>query len=329
MFQLLSGLVRSTTTCNRLNKASASCTAQIANKGAMCSQWFLFHRPIWAYLGFVTMPVYVLMCVYICWWLCFGSHLLKDDNLSSVCMRISMCTEGRKVCACEGERERKWKETCHPRRDFQRTIMVILVAIWALQNARDGLSAITRARLQGERRRWRENSHQFEQPSQSVAVDFKGQSLLFSSMVQAYSLKRTDQEKKNITPSLLPALNFTSSTLTQSMCTLFGYSGACCLNVTTRILDACCIRNSASSSPLLPPFLSILLRFPRVSFNASYIGSLSLWITCQPCLPGHLDREREVTVGDMLHPSVPLSSLRTHWWGTNSPHFLKVLYFCI
>lgn len=55
--------------------------------------------------------------------------------------------------------------------------MVILVAIWALQKARDRLTAITRARRHRERRRWRANNYQLEQPSQSLAVGFKGQSL--------------------------------------------------------------------------------------------------------------------------------------------------------
>lgn len=55
--------------------------------------------------------------------------------------------------------------------------MVILVAIWALQKARDRLTAITRARRHRVRRRWRANNYQLEQPSQSLAVGFKGQSL--------------------------------------------------------------------------------------------------------------------------------------------------------
>lgn len=41
LFQLFWGLVKSTTTCNGLNTASASCTPHIANKGAMYSLWCL------------------------------------------------------------------------------------------------------------------------------------------------------------------------------------------------------------------------------------------------------------------------------------------------
>lgn len=53
----------------------------------------------------------------------------------------------------------------------------------------------------------------------------------------------------------------------------------------------------ASSSPLPPPSLSLLLLFLpgtplRALAIAFYIGSLSLKMTCQPCLPGHLESEK-------------------------------------
>lgn len=146
--------------------------------------------------------------------------------------------------------------------------MVILVAIWALQKARDRLTAITRARRHRERRRWRANNYQLEQPSQSLAVDFKGQSLprqkvgasVFFPVCCRHALLREQIEGGKKPNSITPSCSqFTSSTLTQSMCTLFGYSGACCLNVTTRSLAyACSILKSSSFSPLVPPVFTFL-----------------------------------------------------------------------
>lgn len=55
------------------------------------------------------------------------------------------------MCVCG--RDWKWKRekaTCHHRGGIHRAIMVIPVAIWALQKATDRLSAMTRARLRGE-----------------------------------------------------------------------------------------------------------------------------------------------------------------------------------
>lgn len=100
----------------------------------------------------------------------------------------------------------------------------------------------------------------------------------------------------NTTPSLLSALNFSSSTLSQSMCTLPVYTRARCLNVTTRSLGARCIHNSGfsltSSSPLFLPRLLHFSKSLEALAIAFYISSLSLRITCQPCLPGRLEREK-------------------------------------
>lgn len=76
------------------------------------------------------MPVYVLGCVCVCVFVddCVLAHIYLRMIIYLVYMRISVYAEGRIVCACVGESESE-KETCHPRRDFQRTIMVILVAI--------------------------------------------------------------------------------------------------------------------------------------------------------------------------------------------------------
>lgn len=148
--------------------------------------------------------------------------------------------------------------------------MVILVAIWALQKASDRFSAITRARLQGERGREGDGGQTAISLSSPVSLS---QWILKASFTpdkwwvpQFFFLRVAGMQcersrLKKTTPSLLPALNFTSSALSQSMCTLLVCSGACCLNVTTRSLYARCIRNSASSSPLLPPFLSFLSLF--------------------------------------------------------------------
>lgn len=81
------------------------------------------------------------------------------------------------------------------------------------------------------------------------------------------------------------------------------------------------------------PFSASCRSFPSTSLKALaiafHIGSLSLWITWQPCLPGHLERERKGRVGDMLHPSGPLNCQGAHWWGTNSSSFLKILCLCV
>lgn len=153
-----------------------------------------------------------------------------------------------------------------------------------------------------------------EQLSQSVAEYFKGQSLprqvpqYFFSVLHGCNVTRTDREKKT---SLQPALNFTSSTLSQSMCTLLVYSRARCLNVTTRSLDPF-IRDSASSSPLLPSFIALFLLLLSISLKAlvmaffCYIGSFFalpashvLWV---------IQKEKS-KLGDMLHPNGPLNCL--------------------
>jgi len=180
--------------------------------------------------------------------------------------------------------ESRWaKETCHHWRGFQRAIMVILLAIWVLRKVRDGLSVIRKARLHGEKR-WRANSYQLEQLSQSVAVDFKGQNLprqvvgslgFFRFFLCVADIKCEGWSWKKTTPPLLPALNLTSSTLTQSVWTLSRYSGDCCLNVTTKSLDACCICDSTWFSA--PSSSSLLLLLCKYLWK--------LWILLFHCFP--------------------------------------------
>lgn len=194
-----------------------------------------------------------------------------------------MCVSGNKhehrgeTCVSVCDRDRKWKGervTCHHRRGIQHAIMVILVTIWALQKVSDRVSAITRVRLQGEVERERRGQPAISlrspvSPSQWIlkASLFQEKSwlpwFLFSLyLFQTCNVKGIKKKKKK-SPSLLSALNFTPSTLSQSMCTLLVYTRAHCLNVTTRSFDACCIHNSASSSPPRPPFLSFLLIFSK------------------------------------------------------------------
>lgn len=189
----------------------------------------------------------MLICGVFCLWLCFGTHLLKDEDLSCacVCLRISM-SRGGDVCVCVAETEKKH-------------------------------NSVT-------------------------------------------------------TPSLLSALNFSSSTLSQSICTLPVYTRARCLNVTTRSLDARCIHNSGfsltSSSPL---FLPRLLLFSKItwSFGYCFLYQFPKFANHLSAMPSWSFRKRKGIVAGMLHPSGPLSCQGAHWWGTNSSSFSKILCLCV
>lgn len=95
--------------------------------------------------------------------------------------------------------------------------------------------------------------------------------------------------------------------LSLNQCVLV-YTRAGCLNVTTRSFDARCMHNSRMSLSSSSPLFSHLLLFSnllKALAIALYISYLSLGITCQPCLPGHLEREKAQWV--VCHTPVDLS----------------------
>lgn len=116
---------------------------------------------------------------------------------------------------------------------------------------------------------------------------------------------------------------FTSFTLAQSMCIL-RFSGVFCLNVVTRSLLI-----SYSAPLLLSSSFHVLFFYKYLTCKktkkCSFIVSLTQRISCQTCLPGHLERDRKGKDGDVLHLSGALDCLWLHWWGTNSCNVFTIL----
>lgn len=246
------------------------------------------------------------------------------------------------MCVCG--RDWKWKRekaTCHHRGGIHRAIMVIPVAIWALQKARDRLSAMTRARLRGEVERGGDGGQTAISLSSSVSLSQRilkaslsqvvASSILCLSLLQACNVKGMNWKKRNnsITPSR--AQFYFIHSLSRSMCTLLVYTRARCLNVTTRSLDARCICNSCiiltSSSSLSLPLVALSSRYPTQSFgycflhwflkSENYLSAMSSWSF----------RKRKGMVAVIWYHSRPLNCQGAHWGGTYSSSFLKMYVF--
>lgn len=170
------------------------------------------------------------MCVFVnCW---------RDFAKAWICLQFVL----QGICVL------KWKQgdkTCHRWRALQRAIMVILVAIWALQEARDILTAITRVRLQGDRGQ--------TAITQSVAMHFKDQRRIPAVFFLCTSHATGAGKTAYFTPLSFLSLNCILPTLPQSVCSLLQSSGVPSLNVTTKSLDA--IRTHPSC--LQPSFFSM------------------------------------------------------------------------